>query len=69
MENRDVIEESPVHTALIKDQRRLTRKALHTADVTVSLIKTPGGQLICRRGNKRTAKTERLSNSLDGSRE
>lgn len=48
MENRDVVEESSIHTALIKDQHRLTRKALRMADVTVSLIKTPGGQLICR---------------------
>lgn len=31
------------------------REALRTADVIVILIKTPGGQLICRWGNKGTA--------------
>lgn len=48
MENRDVVEESPIHTMLNKDQDRLTRKALRMTDVIVILIKTPGGQLICR---------------------
>lgn len=47
MENRDVVEESPIHTALNRDQDRLTREALRMADVIVILIKTPGRQLIC----------------------
>lgn len=63
--NRDIIEESPAHTMLIKDHDRLTKRALRTADVTVILIKTPGVQLIRRCGYKRPAIPERLSDSED----
>ncbi len=70
MENSDVIEESPIHTELIIDQDRLTRKALRMSDVIVIVIKPPGVQLICRPDNKRTAilkgfATRRISGRLD----
>lgn len=47
VENKDVMEESPMHTPLIKDQDRLTRQALRMTDVSAIPIKTPGVQLIC----------------------
>lgn len=72
VENRDVVQESPVHTTLIKDQDRLMRKVLRVTDVIVILIKTPGVQLICHEGNKGTAiqkgsPTQRISGRLDSS--